>query len=892
MEAGEAAPLISGPARQRSLRQQRQQNSIDSADESLLGRNQGGSVDGSEPRSLRNSRNLSDEPRSPRLTPHQEALIKELEAAKNRNAWYASELALARKAGYTPTPNSSVVDKRGLDAFGEEDRPVIEAFLSMKAELAKMQATVDRQASIASKRVAEVEHQRDVALSEAAYARAKLAAVGGSQRDTAQSEGVGRGGSETRSDRSTEISRRLALALASQAELKAKVESLSLEVGEERTAKELAQETQDATSKRLGELELQNNSLELESLRSELHRLRGTVREESALRSEAESSMKQLQIDKAELVQRLEEANGHLHNHGTTIGALREAVTTSAAKTALLEKQLEEERDLREELERKLLQLRSEHEERTAELDNTSRRLKDAEELVETHAKEAESHRAALLAGLDKAASFDADTNIKSLVNQRVVALQEQVDRANGLAKANQQAANTTADKLRRAEERIAGLEAYQEQTSREGLQLRRQLQSALKDYQTLSAENREVKAQLESHQRDANALAIQHGALKDLLGERGVNMSDSRRSPMLDSPGSRFGTPEHARLRELEQQLQATVKVHEETKASFELREQEADRAYHEKLEQLENDYQSAVHYVKGTERMLKRMKDELSKYKSQNSKLQSELDAALKNADTSSSRRDADWEAERSKLQKSFSELQSTTSKAIAALDSQLSNLKNDLAAARAERDQARSECESTKTELSSISEKGRLDLEQLKKENSLLESRALDAERKVTMLLDQVESSVINYRRQSQQLASGSHANGMSPLTRTYSNASSNAVGVAGRPRSDSNLSQDDSFLNNRSSFALDSLATELDALRNHWESTSRAYRLSSQFDFERTPTKESHSEVALSDSLANWRRRLDEEESRAATPAKDPAKAPVAHNTNAAVTGNMI
>jgi phage shock protein A len=144
-------------------------------------------------------------------------LIKELEAARTRNAWYASELALARKAGYNPNPSSNpALDERATDAFTDEDRPLIEAFLAMRAELAKMQATVDRQAAIASKRVAEVEHQRDAAISEAAYARAKLAAHGGSQRSTPQPDGSSRGGDEASVERLTEMSRRLALALASQ----------------------------------------------------------------------------------------------------------------------------------------------------------------------------------------------------------------------------------------------------------------------------------------------------------------------------------------------------------------------------------------------------------------------------------------------------------------------------------------------------------------------------------------------------------------------------------------------------------------------------------------------------------------------------------------------------
>ncbi|QKX56610.1 uncharacterized protein TRUGW13939_03715 [Talaromyces rugulosus] len=860
MEAGEATPLMSAPTRQRSLQKQRQRASMDSTDELVLGKH--ASADGStEARSFRNSRIFADEPRSPKLTPHQEALFKELEAARNRNAWYASELALARKAGYVPNPSSTtVLDERATDSFTDEDRPLIEAFLSMRAELAKMQATVDRQAAIASKRVAEVEHQRDAAVSEAAYARAKLAAHGGSQRSSPLPEGTSLSPDEATSGRMTDLSRRLALALASQAELKARLEGTTIDLEQEKQGRELAEETNEATRKRLAELEMQNHSLELESLRAELHQIQAHAREESALRSEAEANFAKVNFDKEELVQKLEEASTRLKDHGGNMGSLREAVSASAEKASLMERHLEEERERREGLERKLLQLRADHEERTAELETASRRLKDAEELAETHAREAESHKLAFISGLDRASSFDSESSMRSITDQRVVSLQSQLDKAHELAKVNQAAADDAAEKLRRAEERIAGLEAYQEQVSREGLQLRRQLQTALRDSQSTATENKDLKSQLESQQRDTSALAIQHGALKDLLGERGVQATDTRRSPLLDSPGSRFGTPEQTRLRELEQQLQASLKAHDETKVSFESREQEADRAYREKLEQLENDYQSAVHYVKGTEKMLKRMKDEVDKYRVYTNKLQGELETAQKALEQSAgSKSSAEWESERDELQKSLSDLESNMSSSIASLESQISQLKEDLSAAETSRDSSQSAHEEAKRELIAAAERTRGELEQLKQENSLLESRAVHAEQKVSMLLDQMVTSVDNHRRQSQ------HGQNLNPISRSHSTAST--ATISGRPRGDSNISRDDSFLNNRSSMALDSLASELDALRNHWESNNRNnHRLSSTFDLDQTPTKETHDGTDLSESVTNWRRRLEEEEIR--------------------------
>jgi Galactose oxidase, central domain len=865
MEAGEAAPLISGPSRQRSLRSQRGQGSIDSSEEGLLGRTGSSRIHSSDGTAdVRSLRSIGDEPKSPRLTPHQEALIKELEAAKSRNAWYASELALARKAGYHSTASSSpTFDERAVSQFGDEDRPLIEAFLSMRTELAKMQQTVEHQAAAAAKQVAEVEHQRDAAVSEAAYARAKLAAHSGSASGTPQPDSAR--DTDDGADRSTDISRRLALALAAQHEHKSRLEIMTNELQAEKRGREFAEESAEAAQKRLDEIVQGRNPIELEGLRAELHDAQIKAREEAAQRARAEEKLSMSQVDRDEISQQHEETSSRLQEHITSLGALQAAVAASSEKASTLERHLEQEREQKESLERKLVNLRAEHEERTSELESTARRLRETEELAETHAKEAATHREAFVTGLSRATQVESPAPRDAATEQRILVLQQSADRAHSLAKNNQEAADLAAQKLRSAEERIAGLEAYQEQSSREGLQIRRQLQAAIRDAHAAQAENREMKAQLENHQRDANALAIQHGALKDVLSERSLHTSDSRRSPMFEnhSPGSRFGTPDQNRLRDLEQQLSASMKAHEETKGTFEAREQEADRQYREKLEQLENDYQSAVHYVKGTEKMLKRMKDELSKYKTQNTRLQAELDS-VKGGDRSSpgggEEAASKLSAERDALQRSLDDMQRQTGFQIAAMETQLSSIRADLAAAQAERDQHRLNHD----ELSKSMQQTRSELAQLKSENSMLETRAMDAEQKVTMLLDQVGQSVGNYRRQSQIQAHAPHVgvNGNHNTNRQSAQSASDIGSIGGRDRADSS-SQDEMFADNRGSLALDSLASELDALKSRWESTSRSYRLSNQFDFEKTPTKDTGG-AELSENLANWRKRLEDEE----------------------------
>jgi chromosome segregation ATPase len=846
MEAGEAAPMVGAAvARQRSLRSQRAHSSIDSTEDGLLGRTGSGRHQSDGHTSIRS---IGDEPRSPKLPPHHEALAKELESAKRSNAWYASELALARKAGFTSAnPSSPTLDERSIGQFGDDDKPLIEAFMTMRSQMVRMQQAMEQQSGSTARQIAEIEHQRDAAITEAAYARAKLAAHGGSQRSTPQPDA----GDDA--DRSTDISRRLALALAATNDHKAKLDSLNHDLNTERKAREAAEEAAEATQRRLDEISQGRNPAELEGLRAGLHEAEGHARAEATYRAEAEEKLRLMQAEFESITEKHESGSSRLKDSVASIAALEAAVSASSGKVTLYERQLDEERTGRENAERKLAQLRAEHEERVSELETTSKRLKDAEEMAETHAQEANTHRAALMAGLAKLSSSDHDTPRSGVSEQRLAALQENADKANALARQHQAAADAAADKLRAAEERIAGLEAYQEQSSREGLQIRRQLQSALRDVQSHQNELREMKSLHESHQRDASALAVQHGALKDLLNERGIDMS--RKSPALnDSPASRFGTPEQGKLKELESQLQNSFKAHEETKTQFESRMQEADSTYREKLEQLENDYQSAVHYVKGTEKMLKKMKEELTKYKTQNGQLQAELEALRSTAPAESTDK-ADWSTEREAVQKEMDTLKTQLSTQISALEGNLASVQRELYDVREDRDKQKVEHERLTKSAGQIAK----ELESLKSENNHLQVRAEEAEHRVTMLLDQVGTTVGNYRRHSQLPPAA--ANGVSHQ----------------REVSDSSVTDTSSTteLNDRNedrgSLALDNLASELETLRTQWESTSRNnYRLSNQFDFERTPTREAPGEV-MSDSLADWRRRLDEEERTTTTTA---------------------
>ena len=822
---------------------------------------------------------------SPALSQLTDNLSKELETEKSKNAWFVSELALARKAGYSRSiSNSSALDERSPDVFDEEDKPLVEALLKMRAELGKVQNSIEGQAAAAAARIAEVEKQRDAAINEAVFAKAKLAAQGGSSPMI----GSAREGTPD-ADRSGDMNRRLASSLAAQAELSRKIESLMHEREAEKTARELAEETAEAAQKRVTELDTdrQEHASETESLRGELHEAQKIAREVGANHSETSSAHALLLIDHRELNTKHQNAMDQAKSHSSMLTSLREALTASTGKASMLEQRLEEERQTRDELEEKLTQLRSQHEERTGELETTSRRLRDAEELAERHATEARTHRQAMLDSLDTYASREIPD--EGITNERVAILAAQVESANLMVRQNQSAADSASEKLRRAEERIAGLEAYQEQASREGLSMRKQLQVALKDAKALNEEKAELQQQLQSQQLETNAIAVQHGALKTILSERGVNPAEVRRSRAIDSPGSqiRFGTPDIQRVRELEMQLEASLKSHDDMKVHLEDmqdREGLTRKEYEEKLSALDNDHQAAVKYLRGTEKMLSKMKQELQRVKNQAADYQKELETVRsRDSNGARSQTPAGWEQEKDGLRRDVERIQRD-------LELQITSLQNELVGRETDIEQLKASHNTARTDLASLRsthEASQADLERIHRENGFLESRARTAEDKVKLLLDRVESSVDSYRRQSthQGVNGSGHRRGFSNTSVDTMNAMTPAHLMPSHRRgeslggdstysqsiapSEADTIQERDAPDERNSLALDSLASELDALRSHWETTNKSYHMSDHLDYDKTPT----SGTAPTDfgGLASWRAGLAnaEDDSRPST-----------------------
>lgn len=790
-------------------------------------------------------RDTATSPAVDRASPLSRTQQEEFEKLKKENDWYASELALARRAGYTPQASSSaLLENRDSNLIPENERPFLEAMLALKGELSKVQKQVEEQTASAAKKINDIERERDNAIQQAVYAKAKLAALGG----PSSSPGPG----DTRSpdidqEKMTDMSRKLAASLSAQADLSVRVEALSQEILSEKKARLLADETAAAAQARISELDEYRNwaGSEIENLRAELLDAGKAFRDEAAMGQEAAADVKLLRIDTSELSRKLDQAITENKSLKTSLEQMTKAVQSSAAKSSMLERQLEEERVSKEALERKLAQVRAEYEERTADLSSANQRLKEVEELLNTYKEDSEAMNLALSSGFGTLGDRPLSTSITSLADERVRVLQEHLDNTKSLLAKSKAQADETGAKLTEAMQRIAGLEYQQGQSSKDSIALRRRMAEVSDEARRLKSDNAELTQHVNDKQLEVDAVTAKLNALKEILHERGNASSlDKRRSMAFSSPSPNSGTatPEQvSRLRELEVKLEESLRAHRDTKNTAEMQAQEIEKHFREKLEQLEQDYQSAVHYVKGTDRIVKKMKDELSKQKSQNLRLQQDLEEAQRRADASGD--GEDWQQERESLHREIDDLRAKLRESAATLAKQISESKQQYDALREERDQFK--IQNSQLQLQNLDSnqqytEAKVLLDKLESENAQLEQRAQSAEQKVSMLLDQVETSVDAYRR-SIQMPSGAGTQG--GANGDITSARSSYYGP-----------------DNRTSVALDSLATELDQLRTHWESTNKTYRLSSNaFDFEK-PATSPGSAGGYENSMQGWRQKL--------------------------------
>ncbi|KAH7930533.1 hypothetical protein BV22DRAFT_1124814 [Leucogyrophana mollusca] len=593
----------------------------------------------------------------------------EVEMLKKREGWMKAALLKASRAGFVHAEEEDmeVEDLRLGDSMDDENKKVADMVLNFKHFKTQIKTTLANQAREASERIADAERLKSSALSEAAYYRAKLTAH----------EASGPGDvSRLERDRILELERHLSALLEEQNGDRRRLEELSdslalqttlLEQAEARTTDatkraDMLEESYDRTSQAHAELQEQHAAVQV-ALHDHADRLLSQT-----------SRLEQKEAEHTQAMNQLQELLRSRDQHIRALDQARTALDSATSRSDEVEMAHQRARDQINQLEADLAELRGDLETRTSEVESTRIRLAEVENSWAKSREEADAFRALTTGSLGqlldshRELQADEDRHIRGHA-EKVEAMETEAASLRQMLKEVTQRLEDAQNALTEERRRVRETEAAHSSVRSQVVGLRSQLSGVLSDHGRARKDLADRESELRDALKEASDANIRLAMLRNYLAENGI-------SPDGESSGS--NSESSSRIAELEKQLDERTRRHELAErelnqtlrqkreaeaqldalssqldrvrstqspvnrsdpaaearaAEAERKLEETERAYKARmaqLTQLEEDYQLAVHYVKGTEKMMRRMKDELTKQKATNTSLQAELDAA----------------------------------------------------------------------------------------------------------------------------------------------------------------------------------------------------------------------------------------------------------------------
>ncbi|GJE87566.1 hypothetical protein PsYK624_036490 [Phanerochaete sordida] len=584
----------------------------------------------------------------------------DVDAMKKREAWMKAALTKASRSGFVYPQGEDLESDADDDDI--DTRKVAEMVMSLKHFKARIQTSVVEQATISSQRIEEAERMRQNAVQEAAFYRAKLAALeSSSDRDLQRLE----------RERIAELERQLSAAASAHTDRDRRIKELEDSLALQTTLLEQAEARSEDSSKRADMLaESHTKALEdQQTLRERCDIMESTTREQADQLLAHKSQLEQREADYMHAQAQLDELMRTREQHVRALEQAQHAVSASSARANEVEKQYERSRDQISQLEADLIELRGELEARTTEVETVRMRLADAENSWAKSREEADAFRALTTGGLGKLLDShrDLQTDEDRLVRghtEKLTALEGEVSSLRGMLKDTTRRMDDAQSELSSERRKLHDLEIDNLALRSQIVGLRTQLSSALADSGRLRKDLAVKDAELRDQAKDLSNTTVKLDMLRNFMAENGMVEGED-----IMHAGA---TPSSPRINHLEEQLANRGRMHERAERELQLalqekrdaeaqveslsaeldrmhspsrrnivegdsesRVQELERkleetetTYKARLQQLEDDYQLAVHYVKGTEKMMRKMKDELTKQKALNQSMQGELD------------------------------------------------------------------------------------------------------------------------------------------------------------------------------------------------------------------------------------------------------------------------
>ncbi|KAG9091429.1 Negative regulator of mitotic exit [Ceratobasidium sp. UAMH 11750] len=586
------------------------------------------------------------------------AVGEELESLRRREVWMRAALARAANAGFLWAEQEDV---QGGWGAGEGLADVV---VGLKQQQARLQSTFTAQIQSASDRVVEAERLETAALQEAAFYRAKLVAYeSGPEGEPARLE----------RERTAHLERLLGAASSERASLERvlleRTESLALQTQLREQAEEQTAETMRRAE--IAEEEKERAVAEHADILDRNAFLESSMRDHAERIVAIQSSADQHEAEHSAAVRKLDEAMALRDEHLRVLQQTQEALAATSARADDLERQWERSRQVIQSLEAEQAEMRAELEARTQEAQTALGRLEEVENAWAKSREEADAHRRATTSGLgtllDSHRELQADEDRATRGHaEKVHAMEMELSSLRKMLKeAGNRIGESQSDLV--VHQKKAGTAQTEAATLRAQLGgVRAQLSSSVAENGRLKQELGMKEAAVRERASAASSAEVRLGMLRKYLVDNGIVVDEED----VNSEGEGRGGV--IRIQQLENELRERVRLHQDAErelqdvhrrrddaeaqvqhlaqqleraksasspssldadgraASAERKREETETRLNKRIQELDHDYQMAVKYVKGTEKMMRRMKEDYAKSKALNEKLQSELDAS----------------------------------------------------------------------------------------------------------------------------------------------------------------------------------------------------------------------------------------------------------------------
>lgn len=513
-------------------------------------------------------------------------------APSQREKWMQAALADAVQQGYSLPIDAQQQLAEPLDG----NKQLVSALLAMKREIANLRKTMAEEAREAEQQLAQVNKGKIAAVQEAAFYRAKIAALeSNATNDLLKLE----------RSRISELERKLNDTAGTKSALERQLEEVEGELNHHRDTAQAAAEREQAANQRAeaAETSYSRALTEYAELQRRAHVHEASTHEHSSKVAALQSQVEQLTLQNEQYAERLHEAEAEVEKHVLALDEVHVSLTTATSHSSEMESLWQKCRKELMEQQDKVAQLDAELQHTSTQLETSQSHVADLEKALHTTQEEAVSLRSLSTGHLQQLLDLSRTNTTRNIGKspenvETSRALQKELETHRTLADDAHMRSTNAQTELREAKAAHVALEKQVALLRSELAALRTRHASAVEASSRAQALVSQRDMDLREKARTIEAVEVKNGLLRTLLAENGLS-ADEHGSPRADGL-TESSTSLSRKLAELEARLEQRNQAYQELQSMHEDARQEAESAQQrlrrseEQIDRLSREIQS----------------------------------------------------------------------------------------------------------------------------------------------------------------------------------------------------------------------------------------------------------------------------------------------------------